>query len=162
MSERKYPEWMGKMRGLTAEEIQTFLDGPIIARLATVDEDGMPYIVPIWQEWDGEAMWIVPRQRSAFVDHITHNPKVAISCAVDKGANTRLLMRGTAEIVFGPARMTGQCLEVAQRMATRYLGERGPEYLIPTLDRPRYLIKFVPNSIVSWEGAEWHEKYIRS
>jgi hypothetical protein len=31
--------------------------------------------------------------------------------------------------VFGPAPMQGQCLEVANRMAVRFLGEHGPEYV---------------------------------
>ena len=39
--------------------------------------------------------------------------------------------------------MQGQCLDVANRMALRFLGEHGPEYLVPTYDRPRYLIKIV-------------------
>lgn len=158
---RKYPEWMGKMRGLTPAEIAEFLAGPIVARVASIDEEGMPYITPVWQEWDGVALWIVPRERSVWVNHIQHNPHVAVSCALDVSPYTRVLMRGQAEIVAGPTPMAGQCLAVANRMAIRYLGERGPEYLIPTADRPRYLIKFTPTKIVSWEGVEWHEKYTK-
>lgn len=159
MSERKYPEWMGKMRGLTPDELAEFLAGPVVARVATVDEEGMPYITPVWQEWDGASLWIVPRERSAWVRHIQSNPKVAVSCALDQAPYTRVLMRGIAEIAEGPVPMQGKCLEVANRMAVRYLGERGPEYLIPTYDRPRYLIKFTPSKVISWEGVEWHDKY---
>lgn len=162
MTERKYPEWMGKMRGLTAEEIAEFLAGPVVARVATVDGDGMPYITPVWEEWDGTALWIVPREKAAWVRHIQANPRVAVSCALDSSPYTRVLFRGTAEIVFGPAPMAGQCLEVANRMAVRYLGERGPEYLVPTLDRPRYLVKVAPTKTISWEGVEWSEKYLSS
>lgn len=160
MTEQKYPEWMGKMRALNADEIQEFLDSAVVARIATVDKDGLPYITPVWQEWDGEAMWIIPREKSAFVRHVQQHPQIAVSCALDSSPYTRLLMRGRAEIVSGPAPMEGKCLEVANRMAVRYLGERGPEYLLPTLDRPRYLIKFVPSETVSWEGVEWHQKYV--
>ena len=161
MTERKYPEWMGKMRKLTPEEIVEFLAGPVVARVATVDEDGLPYITPVWEEWDGEALWIVPRERSVWVHHLLTHPQVAISCALDNSPYTRVLMRGKAEIVAGPEPMQGKCLEVANRMAVRYLGERGPEYLVPTLDRPRYLIKFTPDKITSWEGVEWAEKYTK-
>ena len=158
--QHKYPAWMGKMRGLTAEEIQEFLAGPIVVRVATIDEEGLPYITPVWEEWDGTRMWIVPRQRSAWVKHIQQHPMIAVSAALDVSPYTRVLMRGQAEIAAGPTPMTGQCLEVANRMAVRYLGERGPEYLVPTYDRPRYLIKFIPTKITSWEGVEWHEKYM--
>jgi PPOX class probable F420-dependent enzyme len=161
MAQGKYPEWMGKMRGLTAEEIVEFLAGPVVARVATIDEEGMPYITPVWQEWDGEAIWIVPRERSTWVNHIQRNPNVAVSCALDNSPYTRVLMRGRTEIVFGPAPMAGPCLEIARRMSVRYLGERGPEYLEPTADRPRLLIKFTPAKIISWEGVEWADKYTR-
>lgn len=160
MSDRKYPEWMGKMRGLSAEEIAEFLAGPVVARVATIGDDGFPYITPVWQEWDGESMWLVPREKSVWVKHIQANPHVAVSCALDVAPYTRLVMKGQVEIVEGPKPMEGKCLEVANRMAVRYLGERGPEYLVPTSDRPRYLIKFMPIKTVSWEGVEWHEKYL--
>jgi nitroimidazol reductase NimA-like FMN-containing flavoprotein (pyridoxamine 5'-phosphate oxidase superfamily) len=160
MNKRKHPDWMGENRRMTAEEIADFLSGPVVARIATIDEAGMPYITPVWQEWDGEALWIVPREKSAWVKHIHVNPHVAASCALDNKPYTRVLMRGTAEIVSGPEPLGGQCLEVASRMALRYLGELGPQYLVPTYDRPRYLIKIVPHSIISWEGVEWAEKYL--
>ena len=159
--QRQYPDWMGKMRRLTAEEIKDFLAGPVVARVATIDEDGLPYITPVWEEWDGEAMWIVPRERSAWVKHIQQHPNIAVSCALDTSPYTRVLMRGQAEIAAGPTPMQGHCLEVANRMAVRYLGERGPDYLVPTYDRPRYLIKFTPAQIISWEGVEWHDKYTK-
>jgi hypothetical protein len=67
--------------------------------------------------------------------------------------------QGKAEIVFGPAPMQGQCLDVANRMGVRFLGEHGPEYLVPTYDRPRYLIKIVPTKMLTWDGVEWARKY---
>lgn len=161
MAAQAYPAWMGKMRGLTAAEIAEFLAGPIVARVASVDADGMPYITPVWQEWDGTSLWIVPRARSAWVEHIQHNPNLAVSCALDTSPYTRVLMRGQATLVAGPTPMDGACLAIANRMAVRYLGERGPEYLVPTYDRPRYLIQFTPTKLVSWEGVEWHEKYTK-
>lgn len=156
---RKTPEWMGANRGLTPEEVAAFLAEAVVARVATIDEDGFPYITPVWEEWDGTHMWIVPREKSVWVQHIKKNPNVAISCADDASPYMRTLMRGKAEVVFGPAPMEGKCLEIANRMATRYLGERGPEYLIPTLDRPRYLIKFTPATTKTWVGVEWASKY---
>ena len=45
----------------------------MVARIATIDENGVPYVTPMWQEWDGEAFWIIPRERSAWVAHIKKN-----------------------------------------------------------------------------------------
>ena len=80
MSDKQPPDWMGKNRKLTPAEIEEFLGGPVVARIATIDENGVPYVTPAWQEWDGEAFWIVPRERSAWITHIKKNPNVAISC----------------------------------------------------------------------------------
>src|SRR5271157_2694535 len=154
-----HSKWMGKNGKLTPAEIEEFLAGPMVARIATIDENGVPYVTPVWQEWDGEAFWIVPRERSAWVAHIKKNPNVGISCAQDSGTYKRVTAQGKAEIVFGPAPMQGQCLDVANRMALRFLGEHGPEYLVPTYDRPRYLIKIVPTKMLTWDGIEWAKKY---
>ena len=153
------PEWMGKNAKMSPEEVSEFLAGPMVARLATVDQQGRPYIAPVWQEWDGEAMWIIPRERSAFVQHLKSNPNVAVSCALDSDTYTRLLIRGKAAIVEGPGLMAGEWLKIAERMATRYLGEHGPEYLVPSLVRPRYLVKITPESMITWDGVEWASKY---
>ena len=163
MTDRNLPEWMGKNRGLTPEEVAEFLAGPVVARIATVDEDGFPYITPVWQEWRDGAMYIIPREKTVFVKHLKTNPKVAISCALDSGTYTRLLMRGEAEIISGPARMEGLVLEIASRMSIRYLGPHGPEYLTSSIDRPRYLIRVSPSTehkLITWDGVEWAEKYL--
>lgn len=160
MSKREYPAWMGKMRALTNEEIKEFLAGPIVARVAMVKPDGTPYLAPVWQEYDGEALYFIPREKSAFVAYIQASPHLAISCALDHAPYTRVLFQGKAEIIEGPKPMEGVTLEIARRMAVRYLGEQGPEYLEPSRPRPRYLIKLIPDTITSWEGVEWHPKYL--
>lgn len=149
------------MRGLYPDEIQAFLDGPVVARIATIDSRGDPYITPVWQEWDGDAMWVIPREKTVFAQHLKSNRRVAISCAMDSSPYTRALFRGGAEIVAGPALMQGDWLEMARRMAMRYLGERGPEYLEPSRERPRYWVKITPEETISWEGVEWAAKYMR-
>jgi nitroimidazol reductase NimA-like FMN-containing flavoprotein (pyridoxamine 5'-phosphate oxidase superfamily) len=158
-TEQQDKSWMGKNSKLTPEELAEFLAGPMVARVATIDEEGLPYITPVWQEWDGDAMWIIPRERSAWVNHIKLHPKVAVSVAEDSGTYKRVLMRGTAEIISGPEPLQGQSLEIANRMATRFLGEHGPDYLVPSIPNPRYLIKFVPDSMITWDGVGWAKKY---
>lgn len=148
-------------RSLTPEEIDAFLDTPIVARLATVQPDGSPYVVPVWQHWDGRALYVIPRAKSKFVDNVRNEPRVAVSCADDiDPAHTRVLMEGTAEIVEGPVVMAGRMLDIANEMARRYMGPDGPKYLARTAPRPRYLIRIVPTTITSWKGGEWHPRYV--
>ena len=55
--------WRGKVGRLQSDEIEAFLAEPQIARLACLDEEGWPYLVPCWHEWDGESFWVVPRKQ---------------------------------------------------------------------------------------------------
>ena len=98
---------MGKNRKLTPAEVKEFLAEPVVARIATIDENGVPYVTPVWQEWDGEAFWIVPRERAAWIAHIKNNPNVGISCAEDSGTYKRITAQGKAEIVFAPGSDAG-------------------------------------------------------
>lgn len=157
--------WMGKNDVLTREEVDAFLQRPVVARLATVRPDGWPYVAPVWQYWDGKAMWVVPREKSAFVKYLRAEPRVCVSVALETAPYTRVTLLGRAEIVEGPVDGRSDSpawVEIARQMSRRYLGEHGPEYLEPTMDRPRYLVRIDPVKMQTWEGVEWHEKYKRT
>ena len=147
------------MPGLTSDEISKLLAGPIIVRLATVKPDGAPYVVPVWQYWDGAAMYIIPRARSRFVEFIRKEPRVAVSCADDVHSDhPRVLIEGIAEVVEGPVKMAGRTLEIAREMVVRYAGEPGLAYLQSTIDKPRFLLRITPEKITSW-AVGWHSRY---
>lgn len=147
------------MPGLTPVQIDKLLSGPIIARLATVKPDGAPYIVPVWEYWDGEYLFIIPRERSQFVEYIKNEPRVAVSCADDVDPDhPRILIEGEAEIVEGPVRMSGKTLDIAREMVVRYSGKPGLKYLDETIDKSRYLLKIKPENITTWAKG-WHPKY---
>ena len=65
------------MPPLSKSQVDALLAGPINARLATVKPDGAPYVVPVWQYWDGASMYIIPREKSRFVVHVRHEARVA-------------------------------------------------------------------------------------
>jgi Pyridoxamine 5'-phosphate oxidase len=46
MTDKQTPEWMGKNRKLTPAEVKEFLAEPVVARIATIDESGAPYVTP--------------------------------------------------------------------------------------------------------------------
>ncbi len=147
------------MPPLTPEQVDALLAGPMVARLATVKPDGAPYVVPIWQYWDGEVMYLIPRGKSRFVEYLKREPRVAISCADDnEPSRGRILIEGEAEIVDGPTLMSGATLEIAKEMAERYGGEGGLTYLEGTMDMARYLVRVRPTKMTTWAGG-WHPRY---
>jgi len=156
----KDESWKGQMRGLTEAEMKSFLSEPWVARIATLKEDGTPYLSTVWYEYDHPYFYLGGREKSAWVANLIRNPHVALHIAEDKEPFTRVVIEGIAEIVEGPIGITGRWVEIANKMATRYLGEHGPEYLVPTMDRRRYWVKIVPQKVQTWSGVEWAKKYL--
>lgn len=150
-------EWRGKVGVLGKEEVAAFLAEPKLARLACVDGDGWPYVVPCWHEWDGEAFWLVPRRRSSWAEHLANEPRCAITVD-EEGAQRKVIAQCQAEQVEGP-NVGGRWVAVAERMALRYLGANGPKYLEPTLDQERWLYRLAPVRVWTWQGNDWAARY---
>jgi hypothetical protein len=70
----------------------------------------------------------------------------------------KVIGRGVAELVEQP-NVGGKWVEVATRMSVRYLGPDGPKYLTPTLHQPRWLFRFSPQGVQTWQGVGWARRY---
>jgi nitroimidazol reductase NimA-like FMN-containing flavoprotein (pyridoxamine 5'-phosphate oxidase superfamily) len=160
-------DFRGSMGGLDREEFEHFLSGNSLARLAVVKPDGAPYVVPVWYHWDGEALWFVGRERSAWCKHIANDGRTAVvidsehSDPDESGKQVeipKVVMEGNSEIVEEP-NVGGKWVEIAEKMSYRYLGPNGPTYLTSTLQQPRWLIKMTPTNIKSWKGVGWARRY---
>ncbi|HWM10744.1 MAG TPA: pyridoxamine 5'-phosphate oxidase family protein [Solirubrobacteraceae bacterium] len=149
--------WRGKVGRLDTGEVAEFLAEGLIARLACLDEEGWPYVVPMWHEWDGESFWVVPRERSAWGRHLANDGRCAIT--VDEaGRQRKVIARCRAHLVEEP-NLGGEWVAVAERMSVRYLGENGPRYLEPTLDKKRWLFRLEPVHMQTWQGQDWAKRY---
>src|SRR6266508_3450918 len=135
--------WRGKVRGMTAEEMEAFLERGLSMYLACLTADGSPYVTICWHEWRDGAFWVIPRQRSRWARYLQHDPRV--SCVVEDSKTLEKVhvSEGRAELVEEP-NIGGRWVEIATRMSYRYLGENGPKYLEPTLQQPRWLFKITP------------------
>lgn len=149
--------WRGRVGRMDETEVTAFLDEPQIARLACLDDEGWPYVVPCWQEWDGSSFWVVPRKKSAWARYLANDSRCAIT--VDEAAGQRkIVAQCTAHMVEEP-NVGGQWAAIAERMSTRYLGKNGPKYLEPTMDKPRWLFRLAPVSVQTWQGVDWAARY---
>ena len=159
MSEARLPFVRPGREGVMGpEEVAAFLAEPMVGRLACLDRDGWPYVVPTWFEWDGAGFWIVPRKRSAWAAYLAADPRVSLS--IDEESGRRVVCQGTARLVEEP-NVGGRWVEIGRRMAVRYRGEAGAAYLEATLDQERWLFYVEPRRLITWNGAGWHEKYAR-
>lgn len=157
MTDTTDDSWRGKIGALRSGELDDFLAGGVIARLACLDGNGWPYVVPCWHEWDGDAFWVVARKMSAWAQFLADDPRCAITIDEDAGQR-KVAAQCTAHLVEQP-NVGGAWVPIAERMSIRYLGENGPKYLEPTLDKQRWLFRLEPVAMQTWQGVEWAGKY---
>ena len=150
------------MAPLAKERLDEFLALPLIARLGTVSPGGDPYVVPIWYEWDGEAVVMSARERSRYLANLRRHPRACVSIAEDREPLRRVLIRGRAEIIREAEPDRGAWLERSRALCRRYLGDQqGDDYQDETLDRNSVWFRVVPDEVVSWDSPEWHPRYYR-
>ena len=150
--------WRGKVGKMGREELEAFLAEGVVGRLGCLDEEGWPYVVPAWFHHADGGFYLVPRERSAWARYLARDGRVSL--AIDEAAAPyrKVLVRGRAELVEAP-NVGGRWVAIANRMASRYLGERGPDYLVPTLNEPRWLFFVRPERITTWQGVDWAKRY---
>jgi hypothetical protein len=154
-------QWRGKIGRMSEREVATFCAGNPVAKLGCLDEDGWPYVVPVWFERADDGYFVIPRERSAWARYLQRDGRVGL-CIDEVGPPYRkVLVKGTARILEEP-NLGGRWVEIARRMSLRYLGEHGPKYLEATLGEPRWLLLVSSVKTTTWQGVDWHPRYKHS
>jgi hypothetical protein len=137
--------------------MEAFLATDILCRLGCLDEEGWPYVVPVWFQYRDGGFYIIPRQRSAWATMLQRDGRVFLTMDT-VSPQRRVLVKGQAELIETP-NVGGKWVGIAEEMAYRYLGEHGPDYLVPTLNEPRWLFFVKPLKIITWQGVDWAQRY---
>ncbi len=143
--------------GLNQQELDEFLRGPWVARLACIKESGYPYVVPVWYEWDGTSFWVVSRTNTDWAACVRHNPHVSMSIDEPDPPLRRVILEGRAEFVED-APADGQ-RALAARIAEHYLGNEGTLYWPDQPARPHAVIRITPVKMTTWRGLISHPRY---
>jgi PPOX class probable F420-dependent enzyme len=159
------------MPQLTPAEIDAFFDEPgHLLRLATVDEDGFPRLVPIWFIRQGDEILFTPRGHSVFLGNIRRDPRVALSIDEDPLPYRKVTIQGTARIVHDVG-ADDEWRELYREIAKRYVApESADAYVDNTIDQPRALIGVPlapPSRVTTWRmplahedpTGIWHRRY---
>lgn len=103
---------------MTPEERDAFLRETRIAKLATLNADGSPNVVPVWFEWDGQTAVLFTSRTSSKVRRIARDARVALSVEEPVGVSEAwVTIEGVASIEPGG-------MELARRLAARYYSPR--------------------------------------
>jgi len=133
---------------LTPVEIRKFLQGPWTARLACLRPDGKPHVIPVWQEWDGKAFYLIAWQGSMWAEYLLHNPEVSLTIDEPWPPLRRVSARGRAAALPLP-RDDPQLSALLQRLSQRYLGDAA---LAPSAGQIQQVFQIIPETLRGWKG----------
>lgn len=142
-----------------------------LARIATVDADGMPRVVPLWFIVDERRLYFTPRQPALIWKNLQRDPRLGISIDEAEHPWRKVTIQGEAEVVHEPGQ-DDEWREMYRAIARRYVPEvAANEYVDGTDDQPRALcavdLDAVSTTMTTWRmprrGEDirgvWHQRY---
>lgn len=145
-------------RGFTKEELDEFLTtGRLFAKIATVNQDGVPTISPVWYTWDGESFLVITKERTGLVKNLRRDPRCGLLVDNYELPYARVSVQGDVEFLGEDF----DYIAPMREMVLRYLGPEGMEYAESTFDFPRVPIRIRPRKLASWNGGGFDRTFNR-
>jgi nitroimidazol reductase NimA-like FMN-containing flavoprotein (pyridoxamine 5'-phosphate oxidase superfamily) len=126
-----------------------FIRGQKILRIATIDNNGNPHIVPVWYSYINDKFYIGTNTRTAKARNVKHNPKV--SFCIDVGINSPEIFGvmgvGKARLVLENRHVKS----IAKKILLRYfksLKNKSAQYLLKDTN---CIIEIIPKKTISWK-----------
>lgn len=132
---------------ITIDDLDGFLEEPIVAVLATIRNDGSVLLSPVWHEWRDGGFNVWTSVEDVKARHLRRDPKASIVVSESIPPLRGVEVRGLATFVSEAAR------ETAIRIASRYIGARGTEY-VDSLPGEDVIMRLVPGSLRIWDFAD--------
>jgi nitroimidazol reductase NimA-like FMN-containing flavoprotein (pyridoxamine 5'-phosphate oxidase superfamily) len=150
------------MPKLTDPETSAFLAEPgHLARIATVDAEGAPLVVPVWfLQRDGQIL-ITPRERSEWLGHLRRDPRVCISIDEEALPYRKVILRGAMRILHDVGE-DDVWRETYRAIAERYIpADAADFYIRETIDQPRALagLEIAKAEVTTWRMPVGDEPY---
>jgi len=76
---------------------RTLINRPVIANVATVDQEGKPQLTPVWIDIDGDDLVFNTAKGRAKQSNLDRNPSVAVSVVDPDDPYNVVIVRGTVE-----------------------------------------------------------------
>lgn len=135
---------MGRL-SMSREELDTFLGEERVLRLATLDDDGWPAVVPVWFVWHAGAFWVWNLTRAKRTARLAAGTRAAF---VVDGGDQYVELRGVSgrlDYAFVPDAEVP--LEVRRGFSLKYFGTDHP---LEPADHHQW-IRLVPIGGASWD-----------
>ncbi|MCX8060984.1 MAG: pyridoxamine 5'-phosphate oxidase family protein [Anaerolineales bacterium] len=133
---------------LSPQDINQFLQAPLVARLACLTREGKPHVVPVWQEWDGKSFYVAAWEGSQWAVYLQENPSVSLTIDEPWTPLRRVVARGEA-IRLRDTDYPGGTQALVTRLRRRYLGETLSKRV---KGRSWQAFRIHPTSLRGWRG----------
>jgi hypothetical protein len=130
---------------MTDEELTAFLEEERTLRLATIDEDGWPAVVPLWFVWWQGEVWIWNLTRSKRTRRLHEGTRCAFT--VDAGVEYVELRGVSGRVDHTHVPDDEVPVEVRLAFARKYLGSDEP---LEPADHHQWF-RLTPRSLNSWD-----------
>jgi PPOX class probable F420-dependent enzyme len=136
---------------ISAEDVQSFLDEPLVAVLATLRADGTVLLSPVWHEWrdGGFNVWVEAENVKA--RHLRRDPRATIVVAESEAPLRGVEVRGSARFI------EEDVTDIARRIATRYVGEDDATADTEALRGADVIVRIEPGNIRVWDFADEYD-----
>lgn len=154
---------------MTKKEIDSFLSKKLVARTATIRDDGYPHVTPLWYRWDGDYLYFIlgagerPRQHIA---NLRRDPKISV--IIDRDPRPErgppdvtdaqgVVIRGRAELLTDEKTQ----VDIVRKLLRRY---GFAKYVDAVLQdgkpgKNRVIAKIKPEKIIAWDMRKLRKAY---
>ncbi len=133
---------------LAVEDVGGLLDEPLVAVLATLRKDGSVQLSPVWHEWrdGGFNVWVPNDDVKA--RHLRRDPRATIVVAESQAPLRGVEIRTTARFVEEGV------VEIANRIATRYIGDPAGSEYVASLGGDDVIVRLEPGTLRVWDFTD--------
>jgi nitroimidazol reductase NimA-like FMN-containing flavoprotein (pyridoxamine 5'-phosphate oxidase superfamily) len=135
---------VGKLT-MTAEELDDFLGEERVLRLATLDDDGWPAVVPVWFVWHDRAFWVWNLTRAKRTERLHAGTRA--SFVVDGGVEYVELRGASGRLAYAFVAEEQVPHEVRVGFSRKYLHTDHP---VEPADHHQWL-RLEPTTLASWD-----------
>ena len=125
-----------------------FLKSQKLLRLATVDKNGAPYIVPVWYLYKNGNFYVGTNTLTKKAKNVRKNPKV--SFCVDLGVHSPIIGVmgiGNAKLIL----RKNDVSRIAKKILLRYFKSLNNKSAQELLSQTDCIIEIVPKKITTWK-----------
>ncbi len=131
-------------RAMSKEEVNEFLDKPLLMRIGLIDHDGYPIVHPVWFLYKDDNILVLSNKNSKKIRLLNDNKKVYFTIDIDKPMGVR--GKGDIELI------DGNTIEIMKEMLIKYNIDLNSKLGTSLLEEAMssIIIKIKPKFMATW------------